>query len=293
MLAEHPSTAHFISFKLCRHFVADDPPASVVDRTAKTFTESQGDIRSVLKTILTSPEFNSQAAFRAKVKSPFELLTSAMRSLDAETDGGAPLLGMIMRMGQPLFLYQAPTGFPDFFEAAQRIVSQRCRRFTDSEMLERLAGLHQQTGWLSGLIIDEAEDMPSSSVYRHRFGSLVCAYQLIGYAPARDYRYIEINRALRDMHPSVIGKVMHEIQELGGDIRHDAKTDLLHINDEFTASIVIARFFQTPSGSWRWKIRLDTGLKPDISVAVRMDSTNREARDYYLLPWIESVRHPS
>ena len=113
MLAEHPSTAHFISLKLCRHFVADDPPASVVDRTAKTFTESQGDIRSVLKTILTSPEFNSQAAFRAKVKSPFELLTSAMRSLDAETDGGAPLLGMIMRMGQPLFLYQAPTGFPD------------------------------------------------------------------------------------------------------------------------------------------------------------------------------------
>ena len=56
--------------------------------------------------------------------------------------------------------------------------------------------------------------MPSSSVYRHRFGSLVRAYQLIGYAPARDYRYIEINRALRDMHPSVIGKVMHEIQEL-------------------------------------------------------------------------------
>ena len=175
----------------------------------------------------------------------------------------------------------------DFFEAAQRIVSQRCRRFTDSEMLERLAGLHQQTGWLSGLIIDEAEDMPSSSVYRHRFGSLVRAYQLIGYAPARGYRYIEINRALRDMHPSVIGKVMHEIRELGGDIRHDAKTALLHINDEFTASIVMARSFQTPSGSWRWKIRLDTGLKPDISVAVRMDSTNREARDYYLLPWID------
>ena len=82
-------------------------------------------------------------------------------------------------------------------------------------MLERLAGLHQQTGWLSGLIIDEAEDMPSSSVYRHRFGSLVRAYQLIGYAPARDY--IEIKRALRDMHPSVIGKVLHEIRELGGD----------------------------------------------------------------------------
>jgi len=104
MLAAHPSTAHFISLKLCRHFIADDPPASIVDRAARTFSESQGDIRSVLKTILTSREFNSQAAFRAKVKSPFELVTSALRSLDAETDGGAPLLGLIMRMGQPLFL---------------------------------------------------------------------------------------------------------------------------------------------------------------------------------------------
>jgi uncharacterized protein (DUF1800 family) len=113
ILAVHPSTAHFISLKLCRHFVADDPPASVVDRTAQTFRESHGDIRSVLRTILTSPEFNSPAAFRAKVKSPFELVASSLRTLGAETDGGAPLLGLIMRMGQPLFQYQAPTGFPD------------------------------------------------------------------------------------------------------------------------------------------------------------------------------------
>ncbi len=113
LLASHPSTARFISLKLCRHFVADDPPASIVDRTARTFTNSQGDIRSVLKTILTSPEFNSQAAFRAKVKSPFELVASSLRTLGAETDGGAPLMGLIMRMGQPLFQYQAPTGFPD------------------------------------------------------------------------------------------------------------------------------------------------------------------------------------
>jgi uncharacterized protein (DUF1800 family) len=113
LLAAHRSTAHFISLKLCRHFVADEPPASVVDRTAHTFQESRGDIRSVLSTILNSPEFNSPAAFRAKVKSPFELVASALRSMDAETDAGAPLMGMIMRMGQPLFQYQAPTGFPD------------------------------------------------------------------------------------------------------------------------------------------------------------------------------------
>jgi uncharacterized protein (DUF1800 family) len=113
ILAAHPSTAHFISLKLCRHFIADDPPASVVDRTARTFTKSRGDIRSVLRTILSSREFNSQAAFRAKVKSPFELVASSLRTLDAESDGGEPLMGQIVRMGQPLFQYQAPTGFPD------------------------------------------------------------------------------------------------------------------------------------------------------------------------------------
>ena len=113
LLATHPSTAHFISLKLCRHFVADDPPASIVGRAARSFTQSRGDIRSVLRTILTSPEFNSPDIFRAKVKSPFELVASSMRALNAETDAGAPLMGQIMRMGQPLFQYQAPTGYPD------------------------------------------------------------------------------------------------------------------------------------------------------------------------------------
>jgi uncharacterized protein (DUF1800 family) len=113
ILAAHPATAQFISLKLCRHFVADEPPASVVDRAAHTFRHSGGDIPSVMRTILTSPEFNSPEAFRAKVKSPFELVASSLRSLGAETDAGEPLMGMIMRMGQPLFLYQAPTGFPD------------------------------------------------------------------------------------------------------------------------------------------------------------------------------------
>ncbi len=113
ILAAHPSTAHYISLKLCRHFVADNPPASVVDHSARTFSKSDGDIRSVLRTILTSREFNLQAAFRAKFKSPFELVASSLRTLGAESDGGEPLMGHIMRMGQPLFLYQAPTGFPD------------------------------------------------------------------------------------------------------------------------------------------------------------------------------------
>ncbi len=113
LLAHRPATAHFISLKLCRRFVADDPPQSIVDRASQTFLKTDGDIRAALKTILTSPEFYSQAAFRAKVKSPLELVASSLRALNAETDADVPLLHLIARMGQPMFQYQAPTGFPD------------------------------------------------------------------------------------------------------------------------------------------------------------------------------------
>jgi uncharacterized protein (DUF1800 family) len=113
LLAHHPSTARFISLKLCRRFVADDPPQALVDRASQTFLHTEGDIRAVLKTILTSPEFYSQAAYRAKVKSPLELVASSIRALQAKTDAGVPLLQLIARMGQPMFQYQAPTGFPD------------------------------------------------------------------------------------------------------------------------------------------------------------------------------------
>jgi uncharacterized protein (DUF1800 family) len=113
ILAHHPSTAHFIALKLCRRFVADDPPPSVVETASRAFLRSDGDLRVVLKTILSSPEFYSQAAYRAKVKSPLELVASSMRALGADTDAGYPLIHVIARMGQPMFEYQAPTGFPD------------------------------------------------------------------------------------------------------------------------------------------------------------------------------------
>jgi len=113
ILAAHPSTAQHISLKLCRRFVADDPPASLVDRARGAFLASSGDLRAVVKTIVTSPEFYSQAAWRAKVKSPLEMVASTLRALDADTDAGRPLLAFVRRMGEPFFLYQAPTGYPD------------------------------------------------------------------------------------------------------------------------------------------------------------------------------------
>src|SRR5262249_34075185 len=88
------------------------------------------------------------------------------------------------------------------FEAAQTIIRERFRRLSDNDMLDSLRRLLQERGYLSGLIIDEAEYLPSSSAYQSRFGSLLRAYQLVGFTPYRDYRYIEINRILREMHPA-------------------------------------------------------------------------------------------
>lgn len=181
----------------------------------------------------------------------------------------------------------------DFFEAAQRIIQERSRRFSNEELLDRLSALLAQKGWLSGLVIDEIDDMPSSSTFRHRFGSLVRAYQLVGYAPSRDYRYIETNRVLRALHPDVVGRVISDIQAAGGTVRLDLQTDLLHINDEFSASVVISRCQVTLAGSLRWKVRFDNGLRPSITVVARMREDNVEIHDYYLLPWLDIGSTPN
>lgn len=175
----------------------------------------------------------------------------------------------------------------EMFSKAQAIIHERGRRFTDEELLDQLRRLMEREGRLSGLLIDEREDLPSTSVFRTRFGSLIRAYQLVGYTPDRDYQFIETNRQLRSMHPVIIQDVIERIRELGGVINRDPATDLLTVNDEFTASIVIARCRHTGAGSYRWFIRLDTGLTPDVTVAVRMDADNSAALDYYLLPRID------
>jgi DNA invertase Pin-like site-specific DNA recombinase len=187
----------------------------------------------------------------------------------------------------------APIVEADFFEAAQRIIEDRSRRFSDKELLDRLSALLAEKGWLSGLVIDEAEGMPSSSTFRHRFGTLVRAYQLVGYLPSRDYRYIETNRALRTLHPDIVAKVVADVEDAGGVVRRDPLNDLLTINEEFSASVVIVRCQTTAAGSLRWKVRLDSGLRPDITIAARMDSDNLAVRDYYLLPWLGVGSKPS
>lgn len=181
----------------------------------------------------------------------------------------------------------APIVDPTMFERAQAIIAARSDRLSDENMLELLRGILEGKGYLSGIIIDEVDDCPSSSAYRSRFGSLLRAYALVGFSPDHDYRYLEINRELRRLHPSVIADAVAGIMNAGGHVHQDGASDLLTINHEFTASIVIVRCFSTGAGSLRWKLRLDTALKPDLTVAIRMDATNQQPKDYYLLPRLD------
>lgn len=111
ILSRHPATARFISKKLCQRFVSDEPPAQLVERVAQVFIKTDGDIREVIRAILTSPEFNSPATFRAKVKSPLELAASAIRAVDGDTNGAPALHDWIRRMGEPLYQFAFPTGY--------------------------------------------------------------------------------------------------------------------------------------------------------------------------------------
>ena len=111
ILAQHPSTARFISKKLAQRFVADDPPPALIDKMAKTFCDKNGDIRAVMKTMLTSKEFFSQGAYRAKVKTPFEMIVSAVRATGAQVDFAFPLANQIAQLGEPLYRKLEPTGY--------------------------------------------------------------------------------------------------------------------------------------------------------------------------------------
>lgn len=113
MLAHNPSTAKFISRKIAVRFVSDNPPQSLIDKMAKTFLDKDGDIKEVLITIATSPEFWNKDAIRAKTKSPFELAISAVRALNVDIKQPYQLFAWADKMGQKMYFYQAPTGFPD------------------------------------------------------------------------------------------------------------------------------------------------------------------------------------
>jgi uncharacterized protein (DUF1800 family) len=145
LLATQPATARFISGKLARRFVADNPPPALVDRAAAAFTRTGGDIREVLRTIVTSEEFLGPAYRSAKVKTPFEFVVSSVRASGAEVRNPRVLPEKISAMGMPLYLQQPPTGYKD---AAEEWVST-------TSLLERMNfALDLSAGRLRGVSVD-------------------------------------------------------------------------------------------------------------------------------------------
>lgn len=176
----------------------------------------------------------------------------------------------------------------DLFYTAQGIIRERSRKYTNEELLDLLKTLYQKHGFLSGLIINESESTPKTGVYSNRFGSLLRAYELIGFKPERDYYYVEINKFLRKLHPEITQHVINEMEKLNGaNIQKDPLNDLIFINDEISISLILTRCHKLSSGNYRWKVRFDTILNPDITVVVRLDGTNTAIKDYYLLPKLD------
>jgi hypothetical protein len=116
---------------------------------------------------------------------------------------------------------------------------------------------------------------------------LIRAYSLIGYKPDRDYKYVEINRTIRAAYPPLLDEIVAGFEAAGGSVARDESSQLLSINGDFTAAVVIVRALTTTRGSLRWRIRLDTGLVPDLTVAVRLDASNSSPLDYYVFPSID------
>src|SRR4030067_1268070 len=111
MWARHPSTARHIAFKLAQYFVADEPPATLVERLAGSFRDTDGDIRAVLKDLFASPEFWDERYFGAKFKTPYHYVVSAVRASGVSVENHRPLRGALFHQGMPLYLCQTPDGY--------------------------------------------------------------------------------------------------------------------------------------------------------------------------------------
>ncbi len=156
LLATHPSTARFIAAKLVRRFVADDPPAALVARTADIFLKTGGDIKAMLKTILFAAEFRQADPAPRKLKRPFNFTVSALRQLNADTDGGKPVQSFLTQMGQPLFQFPTPNGYPDTAVAWEGTLLTRWR-FAFALAHNQLPRTHLSLGEIADL----AENAPT------------------------------------------------------------------------------------------------------------------------------------
>lgn len=175
---------------------------------------------------------------------------------------------------------------PSLFYAARELIATRRHCFSNEEMLAKLKSLLASQARLTSELIDAANG-PCSASYRSRFGSLLRAYHLAGFQPDRDYSYVEINRNLRELYPKLVSELTARLHAVGATVVEDRSSDLLLINGEYSASLILSRMRQTASGSLRWCASLLRPPVPDITILARMDAENAKPADYYLLPIID------
>ncbi|AUV55969.1 recombinase family protein [Raoultella planticola] len=175
------------------------------------------------------------------------------------------------------------------FYLAQSIINARRRLYLcDEELLGKLEGLLKEKGKLSGFIIDEDDNTPSSGMYRKRFGSLIRAYELIKYKPQHDYQYLKINVFLKEKYNQTVSELVEAITDNGCYVDYNEESKLFIINEELKLSVIISRSKKL-STKIRWKIRLDRKYEYDICIVMRLNSDNTGVKDYYIFPSIEFV----
>jgi hypothetical protein len=173
------------------------------------------------------------------------------------------------------------------FYAAQKIIKERSIKLSDGELLERLKKLLIKKGRLSGVIIDEEELLPSSSIYRSRFGGLIRAYKLIGYNPKSDYSWFETKKNINTINTGFTEKIIKNIYRLGGWVTDGGIANGFSVNDEFVLSINTVRCQRLSNGKLRWKIMFIGGNLCDIMLYPRLDSINKSIIDYYFIPTLD------
>jgi len=175
----------------------------------------------------------------------------------------------------------------ELFEAARRKIAARTCNVTDLELIERLKEVLHRQGALSTRLLEAADNMPSSMVYRHRFGSLLRAWELAGYQPKYNCNYLPTRRRFRSVVASAIEDITRNIELMGGTTSFDRELGLLKINDDFTVSIQPVYCNNYRSKTIRWRIRTTAKPKADVIIALRMNEANTDVLDYFILPRID------
>lgn len=167
------------------------------------------------------------------------------------------------------------------WERAQALYLERSRLFDDTEMLSLLGALYAREGTLSGILINEQADMPTSYAYARRFGGLLRAYSLIGFEVRTDKRYITENKVLRERHPQMLADLVAGLDAVKAEAAVNPTTSLMTVNGQFTVALTLARC-STAESVDRWHLKFDESLRPDIAICVRMNRDNTGVLDYYV-----------